>query len=562
MKFKIPDSLKSIFIKKNTKEKDNQPSKILDVKLLDQIVSELSVFRQLKEGSLKYDKDKDKYVNAEGRKVRKKDVFKSTFVEKPNVTSTTTAVLEKTKELAPAGLGILGILFLLSSPQVRGFIGSFLKETLLGKDGLLPEPIKKFVGWFIDSDDETSPVVQSKKFSESLDNVTDLADKANDDIGKLEGEVQKGSDKLQEKADEAGKITNEKEEEPDKNEQDKTQPKELPSVPTQQEKKKGSLKSQPEDNKPTPLTTAEGKPITSGTPGVTWNKQPEKAATPESKPSITTKGGGRALGEMSAKYESGNKGSEAVGWDSTGGTSYGKYQIASKTGTLRRFLEFLKTKSPELYERLAAAGDPNPPERQNGRFAQEWKKIAMEGKWGTVEHDFIQATHYDVGMKGIKNPELKKMIESTFGLQEVMWSSAVQHGGGGAAALFNSVYTSGMSPAELIKAFYKKRGTKFSNSTEAVQKSVLRRFEDEEKRSLALLDQNNPPVPSSGTAMAAAPSSGAQVAQQSADVNSEKKKQDANKNVSTRTIVAASSNMNVVPCKDEGIKGTIAKCAA
>ena len=44
------------------------------------------------------------------------------------------------------------------------------------------------------------------------------------------------------------------------------------------------------------------------------------------------------LGSLSEKYESGGRGSSTVGYDSTGGTSYGKYQIASKVGAMDDYL--------------------------------------------------------------------------------------------------------------------------------------------------------------------------------------------------------------------------------
>jgi hypothetical protein len=191
------------------------------------------------------------------------------------------------------------------------------------------------------------------------------------------------------------------------------------------------------------------------------------------------------LGGLSARYESGRRGSEAIGWDSTGGTSYGKYQIASKTGTMRNFLSYLKTNNPEAYERLSAAGSPD--SGKSGAFAQEWKKLVAEGKMGDSEHQFIKKTHYDKGMSGLSNQGLTNMIGNSKALQEVMWSTSVQHGPGGASKIFNKTYKPGMSEEDFIRAVYAERGTKFGSSTAAVQQSVMRRFQDEQKRALQLV---------------------------------------------------------------------------
>lgn len=203
---------------------------------------------------------------------------------------------------------------------------------------------------------------------------------------------------------------------------------------------------------------------------------------------------GDGLGSLSAHYESGKRGSEAIGFDSTGGTSYGKYQIATRTGTMNKFMNFLKTSNPAAYQRLAAAGPADA--GKGGRFAQEWQALAKEGALGTSEHDFIKKTHYDVGMQGIKGEGLQKMLGGNKALQDVMWSTSVQHGGGGASNIFNKVYKEGMSESDLIKAVYSERGTRFGSSNANVQQSVRNRFVGEQQNALAMLGQNMAPMTS------------------------------------------------------------------
>jgi hypothetical protein len=66
------------------------------------------------------------------------------------------------------------------------------------------------------------------------------------------------------------------------------------------------------------------------------------------------------LGFLSERFEASSAGSLAIGYDSTGGTSYGKYQIASKTGTMKSFLSFLKANGYDVaYKKLIAAGNPD-----------------------------------------------------------------------------------------------------------------------------------------------------------------------------------------------------------
>ena len=193
------------------------------------------------------------------------------------------------------------------------------------------------------------------------------------------------------------------------------------------------------------------------------------------------------LGGMAAAFESGKAGSSAIGWDSTGGTSYGKYQIAAKTGTMDKFMDHLKKTNPEAFERLSAAGPSDA--GKGGKFAEEWKKLASEGKLQQSEHEFIKATHFDKGVGGLKDQNLKGMIEKSKALQEVMWSTSVQHGGGGASGIFNKVYKEGMSEQDLIKAIYAERGTRFGSSTAQVRASVQGRFAKEQELALGMIGQ-------------------------------------------------------------------------
>jgi len=192
------------------------------------------------------------------------------------------------------------------------------------------------------------------------------------------------------------------------------------------------------------------------------------------------------LGSLSAQYESANKGSEAVGYDSTGGTSYGKYQISSKT--MPAFMKYAQENNPALYEKLKAAGPVDG--GTNGQMAQAWKGAAQDGTMGTTEHDFIKKTHFDPAFQGIQDAGLRDQISGSKALQDVLWSTSVQHGpgqtGGGAANIFNKVYKEGMSQEDLVKAVYAERATKFGRSDAATRDSVVNgRLPKEQAQALA-----------------------------------------------------------------------------
>jgi murein DD-endopeptidase MepM/ murein hydrolase activator NlpD len=194
---------------------------------------------------------------------------------------------------------------------------------------------------------------------------------------------------------------------------------------------------------------------------------------------------GGALGSLAQKYESGSAGSMAVGVDKVGGTSYGKYQIASKVGAMDDFLKMLDKTNPEAAARLRGAGPADA--GTGGKFAQEWKALAKSGALGDAESQFAMEKIFKPAMGGLKDQGLKKMIEGNKGLQEMFHSTAIQHGASGGAGILNKVYKPGMSKEDLVKATYAERGTRFGGSTEEVRASVQGRFGREQQDVLAML---------------------------------------------------------------------------
>ena len=218
---------------------------------------------------------------------------------------------------------------------------------------------------------------------------------------------------------------------------------------------------------------------------------------------------GGALGSLSQKYESGAAGSMAVGRDRSGGTSYGKYQIASKVGAMDDFLNLLKKNDPEAHARLMAAGPQDA--GTDGKFAQEWKKLAGEGKIQKSEKEFAVDKIFQPAMKGIKDQDLSKMISGNKGLQEMMFSMAIQHGGGGAPAILNKVFKKGMSAEQLTEAAYAERGADggqryFGKSSEGERAGVVSRFGREKQDVLAMLGMPGAAPGASASTMLATPS--------------------------------------------------------
>lgn len=206
------------------------------------------------------------------------------------------------------------------------------------------------------------------------------------------------------------------------------------------------------------------------------------------------------LGSLSAQFESGADGVAAIGYDRHGGTSYGKYQIASRPGTMNTFMEFLRKEAPDIAGRLAEAGPANTGNR-SGEMPKVWQQIAAENpaRFEALQDRFIHESHYVPALETISKSAGLGKGKFSPALQEVLWSTAVQHGPAAAARIFArateqaTAEAQGLPPKqqekEIIKNVYAIRSQQFGSSTERVQEAVQNRLQREMKLALAMTDK-------------------------------------------------------------------------
>jgi hypothetical protein len=201
------------------------------------------------------------------------------------------------------------------------------------------------------------------------------------------------------------------------------------------------------------------------------------------------------IGVLSATFESGTEGPGTIGYDRNGGTSYGTYQIASKPGTMRGFIEFLKEREPKWAASLNAAGATNTGSTK-GRMPDVWRSIASKDpeKFGQLQREFIEATHYEPARGKILANTGVDVDTMPAAAREALWSTAVQHGPAGAAKIFGRAIKSigGEKPErqfaqQLIEKVYERRKDQFDSSTAEVQTSVRGRMKVEKDMVLAML---------------------------------------------------------------------------
>src|SRR5829696_4167852 len=156
--------------------------------------------------------------------------------------------------------------------------------------------------------------------------------------------------------------------------------------------------------------------------------QPEPQAQPQGQPQPQPQPpAGFVLGKLSERFETGGRGPGTVstGRGDAGGASYGSYQMTSKPrgGTVRRFVT-----GPNFPFRDKFAG-PTP---GTSEFTNAWKRLAASDRdeFQSSQHDFIKKTHFDPLVQKIIDEDGLNVLTRSHTLQDVIWSTAVQHGPG------------------------------------------------------------------------------------------------------------------------------------
>lgn len=193
------------------------------------------------------------------------------------------------------------------------------------------------------------------------------------------------------------------------------------------------------------------------------------------------------LGFVSAKYEVGgwNPGRVSSGSGDYGGISYGIPQFSTTTGSADDFASYLKQASPEMgsYFDGKKAGTE--------AFSQAWKTVSEKygDSFGNLQTKYAY-DHYVAPLAKKAKEKTGVDYTSSPALMELLYSTAIQFGGGslGLSALGN--VSPDMSERDIINASYDNKIANYKNyfksSSANVQESVKNRFQKEREDVLAL----------------------------------------------------------------------------
>lgn len=185
-----------------------------------------------------------------------------------------------------------------------------------------------------------------------------------------------------------------------------------------------------------------------------------------------------ALGAIAAQFESrGNVATISSGAGDPGGKSYGTYQLASKTGTMKKFLESEEGKP------FAERYKLDPAQIGTDQFDQSYRVAAGTDPAGfaAAQKAFITRTHFEP-VRNIAQ-RLGFNVDDPR-VQEALFSQSVQHSLEGNKRILEKAAqeATGAGPQEQVSALYKARGeyVKGLSLPPKTSEAILSRYQQEQ----------------------------------------------------------------------------------
>ncbi len=197
---------------------------------------------------------------------------------------------------------------------------------------------------------------------------------------------------------------------------------------------------------------------------------------------------------ISSKYEL-NHQADVIGSDNGGGASYGKYQIATKLGTMSDFIRYLGRNGYGEYQKgLIDAGGAKAALRKDRSFVEKWKSFSNDDIFSDAQKEFLIANNLCPALRKVQNIEGLNLKDRSGEILKSMFSTAVQHGGTGAANLMRKAWgtdVSKLTDEDLIRKLYDARSNPRNFTKIRDQyKGISKRMSEEEKDILNLLNNN------------------------------------------------------------------------
>lgn len=125
------------------------------------------------------------------------------------------------------------------------------------------------------------------------------------------------------------------------------------------------------------------------------------------------------LGDTSQRYETGGRGAGTIstGRGDNGGVSYGSYQLSSRIGTLREYLN-----QSDYREQFAGMTLTSP------EFNARWRELARtDPQFAHDQNEFIKRSHYDPQVDRLRDRGIDLSGRGP-AVQDALWSTSIQFG--------------------------------------------------------------------------------------------------------------------------------------
>lgn len=185
-------------------------------------------------------------------------------------------------------------------------------------------------------------------------------------------------------------------------------------------------------------------------------------------------------------------------WDNTGGKSYGAFQFAgrmtadgnwidgysSQNNEMQGFLNWLSTQNTEMYNKLMTAKNLDG-DKYGTNFDNAYLDIANTQGNELYNLQFQYATNnwYTPALEKIQNQSGINVQNRSLALQNVLFSTAIQHGVSGASTIFSKLNYD-LSDEELIKQIYEVERPKYTTKYPSI---INGRFVTEKNTALQML---------------------------------------------------------------------------
>ncbi len=194
------------------------------------------------------------------------------------------------------------------------------------------------------------------------------------------------------------------------------------------------------------------------------------------------------IGFLSGEEESkGDYGAISPGTDDPGGKSYGKYQLASKKGTLNSFLK--ESQFGKELEGLPVG---------SAEFDKKWKQLSTNKSFRREQDRFISTTHF----RPLEAEYIKAGVDTAnVAIREAIFSASVQHSPGGNTKIRQKALEyagDDLSAQNFLNAIYRAR-TEYVNGLTTLKpetkETLTGRYERERKATLGLVNEFDKPIP-------------------------------------------------------------------